>query len=317
MTRPSDLTPEERDLAARLARAGGADGPSPALDAAILAAARAATASTGPGETPASADGKVVPLRRRTPKWPLGLGLAASLALAVGIGWKVGTSEHGTATPLAAEVADAAAVDAAAMPASDEPMEAVMLPPRDDPSPAPPPPLETQDPSPPARAQGVDASAIAQGAMAAPDADPMAPAAEAPAAFAREAAAAPAPMAPPAPAAPPSPPPPAAAKASTDAAAGNELDRVTVTGTRVRRAEAAGAAAPAMEVEREDAFDDAPPVSADSPEVRDAWLKRIRALDAAGKADEARVSLREFMRRHPDAELPEDLRKLAATLPAD
>lgn len=317
MTRPSDLTPEERDLAARLARAGGADGPSPALDAAILAAARAATASPAADEVPASSDGKVVPLRRRTPKWPLGLGLAASLVLAVGIGWKVGTSVHGTAAPLAAEVADAAAADAAAMPASDEPMEAVMLPPRDDPSPAPPPPLDTLDPSPPARAEGVDASAIAQGALAAPDADPMAPPAEAPAAFAREAAAAPAPMAPPAPAAPPAPPPPAAAKATADAATGNELDRVTVTGTRVRRAEASGAPAPAMQAEPEDAFDDAPPVSADSPEVRDAWLKRIRALDAAGKADEARASLREFMRRHPDAELPEDLRKLAATLPAD
>ena len=35
------------------------------------------------------------------------------------------------------------------------------------------------------------------------------------------------------------------------------------------------------------------------------------------KVDEARASLREFMRRHPDAELPDDLRKLAATLPAD
>ena len=317
MTRPSDLTPEERDLAARLARVGGADGPSPALDAAILAAARAATAAPE-SAPPAGGDGKVVPLRRPAPKWPLGLGLAASLVLAVGIGWKVGTSEHGTGPALAAAEADVAAADAAAAPAADAPMEAVMLPPRNDPSPPPPPPLEEATAPARVRDDAVDARAIAQGALAAPEAQPVAPPEDAPSAVAREAVAPPAPMsAPPAPAAPSAPPPPSAAKASNDAAAGNALDRVTVTGSRVQRSSTDAAPAPTMQIGREEAFDEAPPVSADSPEVREAWLKRIRALNAAGKADEARASLREFMRRHPDAERPDDLRKLAATLPAD
>ena len=45
-------------------------------------------------------------------------------------------------------------------------------------------------------------------------------------------------------------------------------------------------------------------------------LQRIRELLAKGEQAWARESLREFKRRYPDAELPEDLRPLAATLPA-
>ncbi|MFQ6313917.1 hypothetical protein ACLMLE_28445, partial [Lysobacter capsici] len=43
---PDPLSPEERELAQRLLRLGPSDGPSPALDARILAAAHAAVATT-------------------------------------------------------------------------------------------------------------------------------------------------------------------------------------------------------------------------------------------------------------------------------
>jgi hypothetical protein len=55
---------------------------------------------------------------------------------------------------------------------------------------------------------------------------------------------------------------------------------------------------------------DVPPATVASPEVRDAWLARIRALVAAGQADQARTSLQEFQRRYPEFELPGDLRAL-------
>ena len=60
------LTPEERALAQSLSRLGPHGGPSPGLDARILAAAREAVQ-----EAPAPG-GQVPPPRRR---WPLGLGV--------------------------------------------------------------------------------------------------------------------------------------------------------------------------------------------------------------------------------------------------
>lgn len=107
------LSQEERELAERLGRLGGPREPAPALDAAILAAARAAVAgdeappvviaaapvpatdaaadaTPDPAPAPAPAP-TVTPFRpRRTvPRWPLGLSVAASLVLAAGIGWKL------------------------------------------------------------------------------------------------------------------------------------------------------------------------------------------------------------------------------------
>ena len=67
---PEPLTPEERALAARLARLGPHGEPSPALDARILAAAR-----TGPSDAAAPA--------RKPARWPLAFGIAASVALPV------------------------------------------------------------------------------------------------------------------------------------------------------------------------------------------------------------------------------------------
>lgn len=56
--------------------------------------------------------------------------------------------------------------------------------------------------------------------------------------------------------------------------------------------------------------DDVPPATADAPEVRDAWLRRIEALQRDGRIDEARASLAEFRRRHPEAAIPPALQAL-------
>ncbi|MDO5505516.1 MAG: hypothetical protein Q4F49_04380 [Pseudoxanthomonas suwonensis] len=81
MTTQSPLDPTERALADRLA-ADRTPQPSAALDARILAAARAAAGgsqgSTSTGQRP----------RART-RWPLWSGVAASIALALGIAWQL------------------------------------------------------------------------------------------------------------------------------------------------------------------------------------------------------------------------------------
>lgn len=353
MNRPSEpFNAEERDLAQRLARLGGPREPAPALDAIILAAARAAVSESTPAAVPAPstetpADPKVTPIRPRkpAPRWPLGMGLAASLVLAAGIGWRLQGDGDGSS--------GATAVTASA-PAAEESIQAVILePPMERTPPPPPPPL------------GGTADAVAQRSEVArvSSAD-----AQAKAAPAREPEfVADAPMAESVAAAPAAAPPPAPASASSNAvAAHGALDKVTVTGSRLatersvgaaeytrtpleeRRqqaptqpaAKAAGAvAAPAASMQRDHAdrsglhddfaadaderkerdsakYDDRPPVSADSPEFRQAWLQRIRDHVARGEHEAARASLQEFRRRYPGIELPEDLRKLAATLPA-
>ena len=92
--------------------------------------------------------------------------------------------------------------------------------------------------------------------------------------------------------------PPAAEQAAT--APARATDNATLDTTAVPRAKQA-AAEPDEEV---------PPATADAPEVRDAWLKRIGELLKQGKHDEAKASLAEFRRRYPDVSLPADLRKL-------
>ena len=101
MSRPSEpFNAEERDLAQRLARLGGPREPAAALDAMILAAASAAVSETAapapatsvePQAEPLPVDPKVTPLRPRkpAPRWPVGFGLAASVVLAAGIGWRL------------------------------------------------------------------------------------------------------------------------------------------------------------------------------------------------------------------------------------
>ena len=66
-----------------------------------------------------------------------------------------------------------------------------------------------------------------------------------------------------------------------------------------------------------DAIDQEPPAKADTPQVQQAWLERIRALLARGEITAAQSSLAEFRRRYPGYLLPDDLARLAPPAPAD
>lgn len=161
---PDPLSPEERELAERLLRLGPHDGPSPALDARILAAAHAAVAQT--------------PRARSKTRWPAWIGVAASLTLAIGVAWQLrpmdkalesvgedqataasvssadaaadakAESASAAAAPAAAEASDyardssAGAADAAAAIAVPEPPAPPQAQPQMIAPPPPPPPLE-------------------------------------------------------------------------------------------------------------------------------------------------------------------------------
>lgn len=383
------LSPEERDLAERLARLGGPREPAPALDAAILAAARAAVGAddagavvspvaaspqTDPPQAPASPN--VTPFRpkRTVPRWPLGLSVAATVVLAAGIGWKLQGDGEGSS-------ADKAMAPASA-PAAEE--DAVLLDPSLDRAPVQPPPLppplqKDEDalqtrraaadttarqvaakPAPPAENDGFAADAApVREAPAAAAPMPSAPAARAQSvdserqsldkvevtgsriprtasgqaddravgaaeytrtpldqrreeSRANRLAEQPAVVVPP-PAPPPAPPPPPPPAVMQEASPARDRARkANGTSTGIPAGAGAAAADKSASAER---YDDRPPVSADSPEFRQAWLQRVRTLLAAGDTAAAAESLQEFRRRYPSVELPEDLRKFAATLP--
>ncbi|HEX8538860.1 MAG TPA: hypothetical protein VF664_15420, partial [Cystobacter sp.] len=77
-------------------------------------------------------------------------------------------------------------------------------------------------------------------------------------------------------------------------AAAESMDRVEVTGSRLR----IGA-----------------PVAGDAALPPDEWLMRIRARRDAGDLEGARDSLRRFVREYPRLRLPDDLRALRAASP--
>ncbi len=371
---PEPLSAEERALAERLARLDVRREPGPALDAAILAAAREAMTTSGTLTASAAAaagaqgspqgdsneDGddaapntppKVVPLRPRKPlaRLPLGLSLAASLVLAAGIGWRLadggGTEsalENAAAPQAAREEQVAYSADAAA--AADA-TEAVILEPEMNrvPPPPPPPPLGSIESqrrdiamAPPApkreekRAGSIserddqfvmDEAVAHEASDAAAGAFPAEPVAQSERALGNAAAAK-----------------PAAAGGAAEGLVGRardqreaakddraeSMDKVQVTGSRIAR-QATAAPPPAVQAPAAPAasaasvadqpYDDQPPVSADSPEFRQAWLQRIRNLFAKGQTEAGRTSLQEFRRRYPDSELPDDLKKIAANLP--
>lgn len=265
---PMPLDAEERALAARIARLGPHGEPSPALDARVLAAAHAAATHDARA---ASRGGRA---RRgesgwRRARWPVGVGLAASVALAAGIAWQMrplpapvfapdaAVSGEAAMTSPAAEQGDAFAARVATSPAArvHAPLEAATA------------EVSTAPQSRDAAAAGAAAPQSAAVAVAAKAMAP--PAAEPPVVFD-----APAPVAAVDAVAPP-PAPPAPPLSESDAPA-----------------------------------DDVPPATAASPEVRDAWLARIREIAAAGHTDDARASLAEFRRRYPAFAVPEDLRPL-------
>lgn len=324
-SRPHEpLDREEQALAALLAGDTPGEGPSPALDAAILATARAA--AVGPVTAPARS------ARRPRLAWAAGAGLAASLVLAVGVAWQVrpqgeafevqGEAPASMAVPGVGDarrtpVAEARAVmdaraegathDAAtrdavrradAEPQRTDPQAAASasaspVPPPDDvaleiavPAPPPPPaspPVVFDEPQPmdapatPPRASGQPTAIERTGALSRVLAeDEAADAARQRAVRTRPAASAPAPAAAPAKMAAPVP----------------------------------AAAPPFDESSYDQPLDDTPPASLDAPDVRDAWLARIRELVAEERYTEARESFGEFRRRYPDIAVPRDLRVL-------
>ena len=308
------LDAEARALAARLARDPVA-APSPALDAAILAAARdAVTSSNAPridavDPQPTTAIPAPHPVHRapRRRRWPMGVGVAAAFFVAVGVAWQLRPMPDERPEPaseatmaMQARRAEPAAGSpvASAAPAEDAAESAVFEP----------------DARAPVQARRTHASA--------PAAEP-APPAELPAPpVSRQAASSPpAPMSMPVTQSPAVEADAAAVAAPRATAFGAEaMDAPrAASATSGSATRAAPAAAPQVLRQRERAAvasfedmpdEDQPPASADSPEVRDAWLERVRELLDAGDIAAARASLGEFHRRHPDADLPPDLRAL-------
>ena len=323
MNRPDPLTPEERELARLLGRPS-ATGPAPAIDEAVLAAARTAV------EAPAAdaATWKLppdAPRRSRRPRsrLPAAFGLAASVIFAVGIAWQLKPDDPPApplAEPVAAPASSAAVTDAA--PAMDA-------------APSPPPP----DAAPPVVQQQRAAKPQAQAKAhptPAPAAAPPAPerarrvAAPRPEAIAAPVPPAPAPVQAPAPMM--SAPAPEAATSYAMEAAEPALDRVVVTGSTLERQApraASTSAAPAKPapsapgVMRRAAAPMAVPASADDAVralhqavaadaglPRKQWLKRIRERRDAGDVDTARASLERYLQQYPEVRIPRDLRQL-------
>ncbi|QEU34322.1 hypothetical protein [Stenotrophomonas maltophilia] len=316
MNRDEPLTPEERELARLLGRRAE-QAPPAALDAAILAAARAAV------DAPA-ADAVASPEAPRTqrtrPRWPAVFGIAASMVFAIGIAWQlrpepppVPAGEAAVAAaPAAAEdvaaadqAADRSAADSAvaaaqpsAAPAAPEaaPVAAAPAPSiARAPEPA---PAETAE-APAQAARSMAADAAADTAFAAlPPAPTAAPApAFAPAASgalkARTAAA----------------PAPAANAAEVERA--EALDRVEITSMKreapsrsapgiMRRGSDAGLSADTVQAE----------VDADARLPRRQWLQKIRERRDQDQRDLARASLERYIQQYPEARLPRDLRPL-------
>lgn len=327
------LTPEERALANALQRLGPPAQPPPALDARILAMARegAVVAPVTPAPSARTA-------ARAPHRWPMALGVAASMVLAVGIAWRMSPatqSRHSAAT-----VSDSAV--APAMPAgetmasADDAVAAEMA-------------ASPEPPAPPAPAAAIAsdttpqraAKARMEQASPAPQAFPAERASAGAVAELPQSAAADIAISPAAQAAPPAP----AAVARTpqaqeprDAAVAigagiatqppakrdAGLERAIVTGSPLPTADDAPAAAAATaetEARRAAADEDLsgftveeinqhPPTNADAPPVQKAWLQRIRDLAAQGHTEAARLSLQEFQRRYPRYPLPQDLQAL-------
>lgn len=263
---------EERELAARIAKLDASAGPSAALDARILAAARAAA--------PAQS--------RRAPRWPRAVGAAAVLVAAVGLAWQLKpmfalppppvSSEHaGSGRGAGAEADVVVQVDAV-------------------PRAAPPVPAAVGDEAAAAAAPAAvrKAAPVAGGGVAPTTTKPARARKAAPAhrggEFVDEALP---PPAPPAPAAPP--PAPQARNLGLAASSGAAAERAAVATPE------ASNAAPSP------AFGD---IRADARLPIAGWIARIRARRDAGDLDGARASLARFVATHPRARIPNDLQPL-------
>jgi hypothetical protein len=276
----NDLTPEEHAIAERLSRLDLHAAPSPAIDARILAAARTATG----------------PRPRHAPRWPLAFGLAASLLLVAGLAWRMLPQPGPDADriramqPRSAPVASNAPVTTgapAAKPSNDQvPTDVTDRVAADQVSPRKASPAAEPAPQPGTveAPVGLDAPMPAMPAPAAPPPPPPVAAEPTPAQAEAKAAAVPAPI---------------------SRVAGRQADEAAQASEST--SSAGSEAAPS---ESDEPLDAMPPATADAPEVRDAWLLRIRALFDRGDIAGGRASLRAFAQRYPDYPLPEDLRAL-------
>jgi outer membrane biosynthesis protein TonB len=289
MTRrpPQPLDAEERALAALLPRPHGRAEPGADLDARILAAAQAALQAQPP-------------VRRPRRSWIGPTALAASLVLAVGMAWQL---RPPPALPAPAAAEDAASADVVSMRAIESPPPSPMT--QVKPMAVPPPQAIVSAPPAQDAPDGFSAPTVAPAAAPPPAPAPQAPPAAAVAAEADEAIGltqAPEPARAQA---------PAMAKATASEAM---RERTAASGTIAaenrEEAQRAADAATLDTVMVADPEEDIPPATADSPEVRDAWLRRIGELLEQGRTVEAKASLAEFRRRYPDAALPPELRKL-------
>lgn len=296
-----------------------ATGPSPALDARILAAARDAAGQPSPWQSapPTSVPAAAVdaqPRRHQRPRalrWARVGGMAASMVLVIGLGWRLALDG-----PLQREVA----ADQNAVSASED--SALLMQAPDAPPPPPPPPPEAVPPQ-----VAEDAAATAANLPSSDAARPVVRRAD-PSAQKATASRPPAPdvradvvppaSPPPAPAPAAPAPPPAAARAADSArpeqaatgnaralspvaaptaatgtaasAEGGALDRIEVSGTRIR----------VVDID----------IGDDARLSIPAWLERIRLRRDEGDLDGARGSLARFRAQHPRIAIPDDLRAL-------
>lgn len=331
------LDDQERELAARLARTGPSDGPSPAIDARILAAAHAAA---GRGHRPRRARFAWIGV---PPALITGVGVAAAAVLALGLVWQL---RPPSGVP---------AVYGEGAGAEEEVFIVVESQGASRAPPANPPPYPAETAPAPAHATARTRAARAAGAEA--DAARRERAEAQAAAEAREAFAATesersaamtaqadaeagfVPAAPPPPAAPaaspaPAPaPPPAASRATYTTAARASAERRERAAVPARKGSAAPAPAAVAESEapvldqvevtgariatdRSETVALAQvPVGADKRLAPAEWLQRIRERRDGGDLEAARESLRLFRREHPRVRLPDDLRALLSAAP--
>lgn len=308
MNHPEPLTPEERELARLLGRPGNS-APSARVDDAVLAAARTAVGAAAPvAAAPLAAEPEVAPARVRRPRarLPAVLGVAASVVFAVGLAWQLKFDDpaSSSAPPPAVEVA-APAADTTAAPA-DSAMQSTA---------APPPPAPEAVPS--AATEAATAARRAE-SVASPKTQPIAPP---PAAPAPAVMAAPAPMVAPVEVEADG----AAAPAAAAPEQRQELDRISVTGSKIdterepsalRRQRAVSTLAARAEPAAADAARSAKTdpiataVEADALLPRRRWIQRIRERRDAGDVDTARASLERYLQQYPEVRIPRDLRAL-------
>ncbi|MCO7398538.1 hypothetical protein NJH49_15785 [Stenotrophomonas maltophilia] len=314
MNRDEPLTPEERELARLLGRRVE-QAPPAALDATILAAARAAVQAP-------PADAGSVRARRPRRHWPAVFGVAASMVFAIGIAWQLRPEPPAVpahdAQITAPRVAGEVAAEVAAQPAEDPTRPSPAEPAIASAPPAPPAPVAAPRPAAPARSSApqTPAPTVAARAKAAAQATERAaadtaappPAAEPPAAVAYSA---------PLPAAAPAPPsleardavaPLSGAMEAAPASAGQRGDTTTLKRAAplrsapgvMRRGSDAALSATAVQAE----------VAADAQLPRRQWLQKIRERRDEGQRDIARASLERYVQQYPESRLPRDLRPL-------